>query len=73
MTVRIDCEFNNGDWIEVRHSAGLITIVSQDTSISTNKKGVDLNMVELTPEKARGLINEISKAIKAEERKQDDT
>ena len=68
MAVRIDCEFNENDYVEVRHNAGLVTILVKDTSISANDK-YTLNMAELTPEKARGLINEISKAIKAEERK----
>lgn len=66
MTVKIGCEFQEGDYIEVRHSAGLVAIVTLDTSISRKK---EIGMIELTPEKARGLINEISKAIKAEEGK----
>jgi len=65
MTVRIDCEFNENDWVEVRHSAGLVAIVVNDKSIEGNTFP---SMAELTPEKARGLINEISKAIKAEEK-----
>ena len=69
MTVKIDCEFQEDDYVEVRHNAGLITIVVRDTSLELNLNTSQVNMVELTPEKARGLINEISKAIKAEENK----
>ena len=63
--MRINCEFQEGDYVEVRHSAGLITITVQDNSLEGNTFP---SMAELTPEKARGLINEISKAIKAEEK-----
>ena len=66
MRVKIDCETTEGDYVEVRHNAGLITIIVEDTSLDVNTS--QINMVDLTPEKARGLINEISKAIKAEEK-----
>lgn len=64
--MRINYEFQEGDYIEVKHSAGILAIVTLDTSISRKK---EIGMIELTPEKARGLINEINKAIKAEEGK----
>lgn len=63
--MRINYEFQEGDYIEVKHSAGIVAIVTLDTSMSRKK---EIGIIELTPEKARGLINEISKAIKAEEK-----